>query len=170
MAGISSGDHSISAIAKSDTITNSITIASTKVLSAILAAGFAPSLPHCFHHRSTHSAQTITGKASTCKLVSSNFCKPTSTSTISEISTPRKPTRVIRSLSRLGVTTIPTSTDEHSTTGPITGPIWRKASAISIGVNRPNALSPMKLRASTTRNDPSGRTISRFEGFSPQIA
>ena len=76
----------------------------------------------------------------------------------------------MRSLISVGVTIIPTSTEEHSTTGPITGPICKKASAISIGVNRPKAFSPMKLRASTTRNEPSGSTISRFEGFSPQIA
>ena len=91
-------------------------------------------------------------------------------STTSEISTPRKPTRVIRNLSRAGAISIPARTEVPSTTGPNTGPICKKARAISIGVNRPNAFTPTKLRASTTRKAPTGRTISRLEGFRPQTA
>jgi|GEM_PF-2943743 len=114
---------SMSASATWLTITNSMAIARTKVLPAMCAAFHQPSFSHCFHQRSTTSAQTTTGKASTCKSRSSTSCNMVRTSTTSEISTPRKPTRVIRSLSSEGAMIMPTVTDEMSTIGPKMGPI-----------------------------------------------
>lgn len=170
IVGSTSGDISIRAMAKCDTITNCTTSASTRVLKAIWAASAGPSFSHCRHQRSTTSAVTTTGKASTDSSASRYCCAAASTKTTIEINTPRKPTRVIRSLSRLGATIMPMPTDAPSTRGPRIGPICKKARAISIGVNSPNAFSPIKLRASTTRNAPNGSTISKLDCERPQTA
>lgn len=150
------------------TITNWIISASTKVLSAIQVEALKPSFSHVRCQRSTHSAVTTTGKASICNSLSMISCSSASTKTTNEMSTPRKPTRVMRSFRSAGATTMPTPMAEHSTSGPNTGPICRKAMAISMGVNRPNAFIPTKLRASTTRKAPIGSAISRLEGRIPQ--
>ncbi len=42
--------------------------------------------------------------------------------------------------------------------------------AISMGVNRPKAFIPTKLRASTTRKAPMGSAINRLDGFMPHTA
>ena len=166
--GNTSGEISMRVSATRLTMMNWIISASTNVLPATQADSLKPSFSQVLCQRSTTSAVTTTGNASTCNSVSSSTCNPASTKTTKLMSTPRKPTRVMRSLSNVGATTMPTPTAEHSTSGPKIGPICKKAMAISIGVNRPNAFMPTKLRASTTRNAPMGSAISRLEGFMPQ--